>query len=67
MGNKFRPMRTKTSDDGAVITIFRDLHHGWFVGKQGDRAYEPQPLGAFKSEDAARAWADQHFEGGQWE
>lgn len=67
MANKFKPFAQKKADDGSEIIVFRDLHHGWFVGKRGDKRFEPQPLGAFITLDVAKQWADRHFDGGDWQ
>jgi len=66
MANHFHPVKQKTSEEGAEITLFRDAHHGFFIGKKGDSKLEPQPLGAFRSEEAAMNWADRHYQGGTW-
>ncbi|HXU72282.1 MAG TPA: hypothetical protein VN947_23320 [Polyangia bacterium] len=38
----------------------------WFIGRVGDHALDPVPLGAFASPAAAIRWADAQFHGGEW-
>lgn len=56
----------KTSDEGGVVKLYRDDHNAWFVGKVGDPQYDPIPIGAFRSKEAAQRWADHKFSGGTW-
>ena len=52
--------------DGARVTIWRDASQAFYVGKAPDANLERYPMGAFRSVDAARAWADRSFPGGEW-
>ena len=55
----------KQADDGAPVVVLRDLFHAYFVGRaEGELA--AHPMGAFKSLEAAKAWADHEFTGGEW-
>lgn len=62
----FRPVSEKTTDDGSHLVISIDGHHAWFLQRPADRDAQANPLGAFQSEQAARAWADREFPGGEW-
>jgi len=63
----FKPFKKKTSDDGDEVVICLDGHRAWFVERPEDREAHAQPIGAFIDEEAARRWADRHFEGGDWQ
>lgn len=52
--------------EGAVVTIWRDAHHAFYVGRVPDPNLESYPMGAFQSEQAAKSWADRAFPGGDW-
>jgi len=52
--------------DGARVTIWRDTSHAFFVGRVPDANLERYPMGAFRSREAAGAWADRAFPGGEW-
>ena len=52
--------------EGAQVTIWRDAHHAFYVGRAPDANLEEYPMGAFQSFEAAKAWADRSFPGGQW-
>jgi hypothetical protein len=57
----------KTASDGSTVTMLQNANdHGWYVGHKGDPRFEPIPLGAFQSKDAARRYADHNFPGGDW-
>ncbi len=58
-------MAEKKVDDGTVV-IYRDAAHAYYVGKTPDANLEKFPMGAFKSLEAARKWADQHWKDGSW-
>lgn len=54
--------------DDHEVSLYKDMHDGsWFVGRKGDPALDPVPLGGFASAAAARRWADARFEGGSWQ
>lgn len=63
----FRPVAEKTSDDGCRLVICIDGHAAWFLERPVDREVGGLPLGAFRSQEAARAWAERHFPGGTWQ
>ena len=64
---KFRRRESKAVGEGAKVMLYQDIHDGsWFVGRVGDRALDPVPLGSFCSEAAARQWADAQFGAGAW-
>ncbi|MFI5289678.1 MAG: hypothetical protein ACHQ17_08505 [Polyangia bacterium] len=64
---KFRRRESKELDSGAKVMLYQDIHDGsWFVGRSGDRALDPTPLGSFCSEAAARKWADAQFGKAPW-
>lgn len=60
-----KPMVEKQAGDG-TITVYRDISHAYYVGKRPDPGLEKFPMGAFRTIDAARHWADEHFPGGEW-
>jgi hypothetical protein len=62
----FERLGEKKIDDSTVILYRNVQDHAWFVGKTGDPALDPFPLGAFVSKEAAQRWADHHFPGGEW-
>lgn len=63
----YRRRESKQGDDGKTVILYQNIHDGsWFVGRVGDRALDPVPLGAFESAEAARRWADAEFKGGVW-
>jgi hypothetical protein len=61
-----KPLAEKTLEDGSVVTLLRDFFHAYYVGKKPDPDLEGYPMGAFRSEDAAKTWADHEFAGGEW-
>ena len=64
---KFRRRESKRTENGPDVILCQDIHDGsWCIGRVGDRALDPIPLGAFCSAAAARAWADSQFRGGSW-
>ena len=48
-------------DDESTLTVFPDPALQWYVRKSPDDALEKRPVGAFKSREAARDWADHTF------
>lgn len=62
----FHPRLEKTADDGSRIVLCLDPHHAWFIERPADRDAGVNPLGGFRSEKAARDWADRTFPGGEW-
>lgn len=63
----YRRRESKQADDGKKVVLYQNVGDGsWFVGRPGDRALDPVPLGGFCSADAARRWADAQFHGGAW-
>ncbi len=52
--------------EGARVTIWRDAHSAFYVGRAPDANLERYPMGAFQSLEAAKAWADRSFPGGEW-
>ncbi|MBW2735109.1 MAG: hypothetical protein JRH20_22230 [Deltaproteobacteria bacterium] len=56
----------KKADDESVVKLCVDGHLAWFVERPDDRDPETHPMGAFRNEAAARAWADRHYPGGEW-
>ncbi len=65
MKHKFTRIQDKEVD-GAKVTLWRDLTLSYFVGRVPDDRLEKIPLGAFVTLDAARAFADHAFPGGDW-
>ena len=64
---QMQKMVEKKLADGATVTVWRDSgHHGFYVAKVPDDKLAKHPMGAFVSLEAARAWADHAFEGGDW-
>jgi hypothetical protein len=63
----FQPRLQKQADDGSRVIVCLDGHHAWFLERPEDREQKGNPLGAFRSEEAARTWGDRHFPGGQWQ
>ena len=53
--------------EGVMVRIFHDATHAFFVGKTPDGPLVRFSMGAFRSFEAARAWADQTFPGGSWQ
>lgn len=62
----FQRRLEKTADDGSRIVLCLDSHHAWFIERPADRDAGVTPLGGFRSEEAARRWADRSFPGGEW-
>ena len=62
----FKPVQKKTADDGKEIRLCLDGHHAWFIERPVDREAQTHPMGAFISDEAAKAWADHHHPGGAW-
>ena len=62
----FVEKRRKRAEDGSEVELCLDGHHAWFIRRPVDRDEKSNPLGAFRSEEAARTWADRHFPGGEW-
>jgi hypothetical protein len=63
----FKQMDKKQANDGSILILYQDADDdSWFVGRPGDGALDPVPMGSFRSADAARAWADSQFPGGEW-
>lgn len=63
----YKRIGVKRADDGSSLVLYQDqVDDSWFVGRPGDEALDPVPMGGFISADAARAWADANFPGGQW-
>lgn len=59
---------SKTDEQGKKVLLLRNVNDGsWFIGRVGDHALDPVPLGAFASAEAARSWADAQFHGGAWQ
>jgi hypothetical protein len=52
--------------DGALVTVWRDTTHAFYVGKVPDANLARYPMGAFRFLEAARAWADRSLPGGEW-
>ena len=47
---KFRRRESKRTENGSDVTLCQDIHDGsWYIGRVGDRALDPIPLGAFCS------------------
>jgi len=58
---------SKTDEQGKQVLLLRNMSDGsWFIGRVGDHALDPVPLGAFASPAAAIRWADAQFHGGEW-
>lgn len=64
--SSFKPLKTKTADDGKEIRICIDGHRAWFVERPEDREAHTHPMGAFITEEAAITWADHRHPGGEW-
>lgn len=56
----------KKADDESIVRLCVDGHLAWFVERPADRDAATHPMGAFRSEEAAKRWADHHHPGGQW-
>lgn len=56
----------KTAADGNRLVLCVDGHEAWFIERPTDRQVGSSPLGGFRSEEAARRWADRSFAGGSW-
>jgi len=63
----FIPKLKKTAEGGEELRLCVDGHAAWFVERPDDRERHVNPLGAFRSEEAARRWVDRHFPGGEWQ
>jgi hypothetical protein len=66
VGLHFKPKDTKKAEDDSVVTVYTDATGAWYVGREGDMATDPKPMGAFISRHAAKQWADRHYPGGSW-
>lgn len=62
----FTPRAEKRDAQGSLVVLYTDDHAAWFVGRKGDPSLDPHPMGAFRSEEAAKNWADHKFDGGSW-
>lgn len=64
----YEPRESKMDEQGKRVILYRNVSDGsWFVGRVGDRALDPVPLGGFSSAEAARRWADAQFHDGAWQ
>ena len=57
---------TEKQVEGDPVTIYRDIAHAFYVGKKTHGHLDQFPMGAFRSLEAAKRWADREFPGGDW-